>query len=131
VTTEMNPIRQMKYDTLWKMRTIFDKLNTKETQMVWDKNLQVMLFYGIYIKHITVFRPRQKTCNCCNDCSSHNCVRTYYKDCKFWTQTLHGQYFSSPDLFNDLHMKAINCCGTVRPNRILMPSDIGRKLRLK
>jgi hypothetical protein len=24
--------------------------------------------------------------------------------------------FSSPDLFDDLHIKAINCCGTVRPN---------------
>jgi hypothetical protein len=26
-------------------------------------------------------------------------------------------FLSSPDSFDDLHMKAINCCGTVRPNR--------------
>ncbi|PSN35194.1 PiggyBac transposable element-derived protein 4, partial [Blattella germanica] len=26
-------------------------------------------------------------------------------------------YFSSPDLFNDLHERKINCCGTVRHNR--------------
>jgi hypothetical protein len=32
------------YDRFWKMKTIFDKLSTKETQMAWDKNLQVMLF---------------------------------------------------------------------------------------
>jgi hypothetical protein len=25
-------------------------------------------------------------------------------------------FFSSPDLFDDLHTKAINCCGTVRLN---------------
>jgi hypothetical protein len=36
-----------------------------------------------------------------------------------------------PDLFDDLHMKAINCCGTVRSNQKGMPSDFGRKLRLK
>jgi hypothetical protein len=40
-------------------------------------------------------------------------------------------FFSSCDLFDDLHTKAINCCGTVRPNQKAMPSDFGRKLRLK
>jgi hypothetical protein len=39
--------------------------------------------------------------------------------------------FSYPDLFDNIHTKAINCCGTVRPNRKGMPSDFGRKLRLK
>jgi hypothetical protein len=39
--------------------------------------------------------------------------------------------FSSPDIFNNLHAKAINCCGTVRPSGRGMPSDFGRKLRLK
>jgi hypothetical protein len=40
-------------------------------------------------------------------------------------------FFSSPDLFDNLHTKAINCCGTVRPNRKGMPRDFGAKLRLK
>jgi hypothetical protein len=39
--------------------------------------------------------------------------------------------FSSPDLFDDLHTKAINCCGTVRPNQKGMPTAFGRKLKLK
>jgi hypothetical protein len=39
--------------------------------------------------------------------------------------------FSSPDLFDNLHTKAINCYGTVRPNQKGMPSDFGMKLRLK
>jgi hypothetical protein len=33
-------------------------------------------------------------------------------------------YFSSPDIFNDLYMNNIYCCGTVRPNRKVMPNDI-------
>jgi hypothetical protein len=37
----------------------------------------------------------------------------------------------SPHLFDNLNTKAINYCGTVRPNRKGMPSDFGRKLRLK
>jgi hypothetical protein len=40
-------------------------------------------------------------------------------------------FFPSPDLFDNLHTKAINCCGTVRPNRKGMPRDFGTKLRLK
>ena len=34
-------------------------------------------------------------------------------------------YFSSPDLFDDLAMKQISCCDTVRPNRKGMPQDLG------
>jgi len=36
-------------------------------------------------------------------------------------------YFSSPDLFDDLVMKQIYCCGTVRPNRKGKPWDLGPK----
>jgi hypothetical protein len=38
---------------------------------------------------------------------------------------------SSPDLPNDSHMKAINCCGTVRPNQKGLSNDSGRKRKLK
>jgi hypothetical protein len=33
-------------------------------------------------------------------------------------------FFSSPDLFDDLTKKKINCCGTVRPKRKEMPHDL-------
>ena len=36
-------------------------------------------------------------------------------------------YFSSPDLYDDLATKQIYCCGTVRPNRKGMPQDLGPK----
>jgi hypothetical protein len=44
---------------------------------------------------------------------------------------LYRDSLSSPNLFNDLHTKTINCCGTIRPNGKVMPSNFGRKLRLK
>ena len=36
-------------------------------------------------------------------------------------------YFSSPDLYDDLATKQIYCCGTVPPNRKGMPQDLGPK----
>ena len=36
-------------------------------------------------------------------------------------------YFSSPDLFDDLATKQIYYCATVRPNRKGMPQDLGPK----
>jgi hypothetical protein len=39
-------------------------------------------------------------------------------------------FFSSPELFDDLHTKAINCCGTVRQNRRGMPTDFQKTLKL-
>jgi len=36
-------------------------------------------------------------------------------------------YFSSPDLFDDLAMKQIYCCGTARPSRKGMPQDLNPK----
>jgi hypothetical protein len=40
--------------------------------------------------------------------------------------------FFSPDLFDNLYTNTIiNCCGTYRPNKKLMPSNFGRNLRLK
>jgi hypothetical protein len=38
------------YDRLWKMRTIFGKLNTMETQMVSGKNLQSMAILRVIPK---------------------------------------------------------------------------------
>jgi hypothetical protein len=39
--------------------------------------------------------------------------------------------FSSPDLCDNLYTKAINSCGTVRPNDKGMPSNFGNKPGLK
>jgi hypothetical protein len=38
-------------------------------------------------------------------------------------------FFSSPDLFDDLHTKDINCYGTEGPNQKGMPSNFGKKIK--
>jgi ribosomal protein L1 len=38
-------------------------------------------------------------------------------------------FFSSPELFNDLVTKQIYCCGTVRPNKKGMPQDLKPKTK--
>ena len=40
-------------------------------------------------------------------------------------------FFSSPALFDDLHTKTINCCGTVRPNNKGMPKNFGHEMKIK
>jgi hypothetical protein len=37
-----------------------------------------------------------------------------------------NNFFSSPDLFHDLHTKTTQNCGTVRPNEKGMPWDFGK-----
>jgi hypothetical protein len=40
-------------------------------------------------------------------------------------------FFSSPALFDNLHRKTINCCGTVRPNRKGMLKNFGHQMKLR
>jgi hypothetical protein len=35
-----------------------------------------------------------------------------------------------PDIFNNLHTKAVSFCGAVRQKQKVIPSDFGRELRL-
>jgi hypothetical protein len=35
------------YDRLWKIRNVCDKLNAKETQMLWIQKLETVLFGGL------------------------------------------------------------------------------------
>jgi hypothetical protein len=39
-------------------------------------------------------------------------------------------FFSTSALFDDLHTKMINCCGTVRPNRKGMLKNFEHKMKL-
>jgi len=40
-------------------------------------------------------------------------------------------YFSSSASFDDLLTKAVNCCGTVRPNRNRMPKNFEHQVNMK
>jgi hypothetical protein len=39
-------------------------------------------------------------------------------------------FFSSPDLFDNLYIRKINCCGTVRLNRKGMPQEFRKTMKL-
>jgi len=40
-------------------------------------------------------------------------------------------FFSTPTLFDDLCIKPVDCCGTVRRNRKGMPKYFGHKVSMK
>jgi len=40
-------------------------------------------------------------------------------------------FFLSPLLYDDIHSKTINCCGTFRLNQTRMPRNFGQKIKLK
>jgi hypothetical protein len=142
---------------MWKMKTIFDNPNDTSAKYYSPTavNEIIVLFKGrsVLKQHIAK-KFGIKICKLC-DSKGYTCNMSVYlgKDRKHATATMtathanvsgltariknlgHKLYmdnvFSSPDLFDDLHMKAINCCGTVRPNQKGITSDFGRKLRLK
>jgi hypothetical protein len=72
--------------------------------------------------HVSVFRKRRK-------CATASMTAIYTNVTGLTTRT--ENVFSSPDLSDDLHTKAINFCGTVRPNKKGMTRDFGTELRLK
>jgi hypothetical protein len=47
-----------------------------------------------------------------------------------WHKLYMDNFFSSPDLFNDLHRRKINCCGTVRLNQKGMPQEFRKTMKL-
>jgi hypothetical protein len=57
--------------------------------------------------------------------------KTYYKWLEIWNTNSTWTVFFFSWLLNNIHMKAINCCGILRPNWKVMLSNSGRKLRLK
>jgi hypothetical protein len=65
--------------------------------------------------------------------AAHAAVRSLAKRVEGVGHKLYmDSFFSSPDLFDDLHTRGINCCGTVRQNRKGIPRGIYKKmLKLK
>jgi hypothetical protein len=152
------------YDRLWKIRTLFDKLNDAYAEFYSPTehlavDVVVVLFKGRVVfkqyipkKHKHCGIKIYKLC----DMASYTCnmniylgsdrqntaqtVRAKHAIVKTLTRRIEGlghklymgSFFSSPDLFDDLHTRAINCCGTVRQNCKGMPEGFDSKtLKLK
>jgi hypothetical protein len=122
VTTEMNPLRQMKIMTgcgIWELFLIAQWCIWKRVQPNWtfsnrwihcvvqskghfqtvhSKETQKVWDKNMlcdskgYTYNMSVCLGRQEMCDCCNGRSSCNCVRIYYKNWKFGIQAISGQF---------------------------------------
>ena len=64
--------------------------------------------------------------------ATHNTVANLTRGVERFGHKLYKDFFSSPDLYDDLAQKKIFCCGTVRLHRKGMPKDLKPKItRLK
>jgi hypothetical protein len=81
---------------------------------------------------MSVYLDRGRKCATATITANHTTMSRLTTRIKNLRHTLNmDSSFSSPDLFDDLHMRAINCSDTVRSNQKRMLSDFERKLRLK
>jgi hypothetical protein len=131
------------YYRLWKLGTIFDKLSDSYAKYYSPtEHLEVdeiiVIFRGriIFKQYIPKKHKRFgiKICRLCDPPKGYTYDMRMYlgKDRKYVTATVTathvtvtglisrikniGLFFSSPELFYDLHSKIINCCGTSPPH---------------
>jgi hypothetical protein len=123
VATEINLIRQAK------IMTSFQTVYTKETQTVWDKIYKLCDSKGY--TYMSVYLGRDRNRATATITANHATVSGLTTKIENLGHKLYMDNVFSSDLSDDLHTKAINCCGTgtVRPNQKGMPSDFGRKLK--
>jgi hypothetical protein len=121
------------------MKSVFDKLSDAYAKYYSPtENLAIDEFIMLYKGRI-VFKqyiPKKHKCvgikiyKLCGSRRYTYDIRVYLEDSRHATvaelrtriqnvgyKLYMDHFFSSPDLFDDLHSKTINCCGTVRPNR--------------
>jgi hypothetical protein len=116
---------------LYKGRIVFKQYIPKKHKWFGTKIYKLYDSKG-YTYNMSVHLGKDKKCATATMTATHTTVTGLTTRTENLGHELYmNNFFSSPDLFDDLHMKAINCCGTVKPNRKVMPSDFGRKLRLK
>ena len=152
------------YDRLWKIRQIYDTLNSKFSEMYHPSEYVsvdevIVKFKGKVIfkqyipkKHkrfgiklyklcdkfgytfdMSVYLGKQRNNADTDITPTHGTVlELVHKIQGKGHKLFMDNYFTSPKLFNDLHNRKINSCGTVRYNRKGMPSNFSPKqLKLK
>jgi hypothetical protein len=116
---------------LFKGRVVFKQYIPKKNKRFGIKIYKLCDFKG-YTYNMSVYLGRDRKRATTSMTETHATVTGLTTRTENFGHKIYmDNFFSSPDLFNDLHTKAINCCGTVRPNRKGMPRDFGTKLRLK
>jgi sorbitol-specific phosphotransferase system component IIBC len=101
------------------------------SRRVWDKIYKLCDSLG-YTHNMTVYLGKDRKLVTPTMTTTHQTVAGRLRKTENLGNKLYiDNAFSSPELFDDLHTKVINCCGTVRPNRKGMPRDFGKTLKLK
>ena len=80
-----------------------------------------------YTYSMKVHLGRERQCTAHHVTATHATVTELTRKIGRGHKLYMDNFFSSPELFDDLANKQIYCCGTIRPNRRGMPQD----LRLK
>jgi hypothetical protein len=100
----------------FKGRVIFKEYIPKKHKQFGIKHYKLCDSRG-YTYYDSGFRQTQEMCDAFRDSYTGNltglAARIEYVRHKLYVDS----FFSSQALFDDLHNKTINCCGTVRPNR--------------
>lgn len=138
-----------KDDTLWKIRSIFDKLNKKYTEVYYPtehlviKELMVLYKGKVTFRHYIPKKNKRFKLKIYKICDSlgytlnmavhlkkqsaiNETVMQLTQEVKSTGHKLYmDSYFSSPLLFDDLLDRKINSCGTISQNRYGIPKDVG------
>ena len=104
----------------------FHTVHNEEMEVFQHKNLQTLWTDWINVWHEIIPGEGQTAQSTALDSNSCDSDSTDEAD-RTWPQIIHGQFLSSPELFDDLTKKQIYCCGSVRPNRRGMPQDLALK----
>ncbi|PNF42631.1 hypothetical protein B7P43_G01270 [Cryptotermes secundus] len=125
-----NPYEHLAIDKIivkYKWRVVFRQYIPKKHKCFRIKIFKICDAAG-YTYDMKVYLGKDRTCADQDVTETHATVRGL---CRRIEGLGHKQYmdnfFSSPDLFDELMTKNITCCGTVRPNWKGLPDDFRRR----
>ena len=111
----------------FKGRVIFRHYIPKEHKCFGIKIFKLCDSTG-YTYDMKVYLGRDRQCTAQHVTATHATVTELMRKIEGREYKLYmDNFFSSPELFDDLVKKQIYCCGTVRPNRKGMPQDLRPK----
>ncbi|GFG33441.1 hypothetical protein Cfor_12401 [Coptotermes formosanus] len=117
---------------LFKLRVVFKQHIPKKHKRFAIKIFKLCDAAG-YTYDMQVYLGKDRQCATTDMTATHATVKQLTRRAKGRGPKLHmHNYFSSPDLYNDVTKQKTNCCRRVRPNRTGMPHDFRSKtLRLR
>ena len=115
----------------FKGRVVFKQYIPKKCKLLTSKCSNYMTLLDTHDMNVYLCKDRQRAAQ--HLTATHETVTNPTRGVEGFGHKLYmDNFFSSPDLFDDLAQKKISCCGTVRLHRKGQPKDLKPKtLRLK